>query len=109
MKNSQIDNELCMRHEGGRLTVLITKHVDDLKTTGQAERVKTVLSELQRVFGELKVEWYVFTNCGVKHVQDQVTKEVTLDQIAYVGNLRAISHPQLTDGKEEDFCTPDLH
>ena len=64
---------------------------------------------MQRVFGELKVEWYTLTNCSVKHVQDQVTKEITLDQIAYVGNLRTISHPQLTDGKQEDLCTPDLH
>ena len=34
--------------------------------------------------------------------------EVTLDQIAYVGNLRSIAHPQLSGGRPEDECCPAL-
>ena len=73
----------------------MTKHVDDLKLTGEAEMLNLILKELKQVFGELKIEWYVFTNCGVRHVQDIRTKEITLDQIAYVGNLRVIVHPPI--------------
>ena len=112
MTSSQVDNELCVRHSGGKLTAAMTKHVGDLKTTGEVERVKTILSELQRVFGELKVEWYTFTNCGVKHVQDQVTKDITLDQIAYVGNLHNFSptaHGRKTGGLLHARLAPALH
>ena len=109
MQPSLIDNELCMRHEGGQLTALMTKHVDDLKTTGEPERVKQILTELQQVFGELKVDWYCFTNCGVRHVQDQITRDITLDQIDFAQNLRCIAHPQLTGSKPEDECCPALH
>ena len=63
MKSSQIDAELCMRHEHGRLVAMLTKHVDDLKLTGDAGAVQSILAELQKVFGELKVEWHVFTKC----------------------------------------------
>ena len=109
MKSSQIDGELCMKHEQGRLVAVLTKHVDDLKLTGEPKAVTTILSELQKVFGELKVEWHKFTNCGVRHIQCPVTKEITLDQIDYAGNLRRIVHPQLTSAKPEDLCCPELH
>ena len=61
------------------------------------------------MFGELKLEWNVFTNCGVRHVQDVRTKEITLGQIHFASNLRSISHPQLSGGKAEDECCPALH
>ena len=70
MKSSQVDNELCMRHCNGRLTAAMTKHVDDLKGTGDSTTAQHILSELQKVFGDLKIKWYVFTNCGVRHIQD---------------------------------------
>ena len=67
------------------------------------------MKELQVVFGELKVEWHVFTNCGVRHVQDIKTKETVLDQIQFASQLHAIAHPQLSGGKAEDDCSPELH
>ena len=77
----------------------MTKHVDDLKMTGETEMLNLILKELQQIFGQLKVEWHVFTNCGVRHVQDIRTKEITLDQIAYVSNLRSIAHLPVDWGK----------
>ena len=109
MVSSWADLELCMRHDNGRLTAAMTKHVDDLKLAGEPERVSQIQRELQKVFGELKVERFVFTNCGVRHVQDIRTKEITLDQIAFASNLRTTSHPQLQGGKPEDECIPSLH
>merc|ERR1712051_304790 len=121
VKSSIVDPELCMCHEeterlnrGERrklknLLAVLTKHVDDLKMTGTATKMQHVLQELQKVFGELKVEWHVFTNCGVRHVHDVRTKEVTLDQIQFASSLHAIAHPQLTGGKAEDESGPELH
>ena len=96
MKSSQVDNELCMRHSGGRLTAAMTKHVDDLKGTGDSATVQHILSELQEVFCDLKIDWYTFTNCGVRHMQCQVTKEITLDQIQLANNLRIDAPSGLT-------------
>ena len=78
MINSKIDEELCMKHVNGKLEVLMTKHVDDLKMTGNPNHLKYILQELQKVFCELNVEWHSFTNCGVRHYQDTCTKEITL-------------------------------
>ena len=68
-----------------------------------------VYARFQRVFGELKIEWHSFSNCGVRNVQDQQTKDITLDQIVYVGNLRPIVHAQAQHSKPEDLCCPELH
>ena len=35
------------------------------------------------MFGELKVEWHAFTNCGVRHVQGIRAEELSRDQIYY--------------------------
>ena len=99
MKSSLIDPELCMLHKGGRLRVAMAKHVDDVKIVGEPDEAKKILKGLQQIFGELKIEWCTFTNCGVKHVQDLRTKEITLDQITYASNLRPIAHPQLSGGR----------
>ena len=95
MNSSQVDGELCLRHIQNRLVAMLTKHVDDLKLTGDPDPMKSILSELQKVFGELKVEWYTFTNCGVRHIQNTITMEITLDQIDYAKSLCRIVHPQL--------------
>ncbi len=68
-----------------------------------------ILAELQKVFGELKVEWHTFTKCGVCHIQCHMIHEITLDQTAYAINLRSIAHPQLHGARPEDECCPALH
>eukprot|EP00974_Lingulodinium_polyedra_P031536 3033760-Lingulodinium_polyedra.AAC.1 len=65
----------------------MTKHVDDLKLTGRALAVRHILTAYQHVFGELKVGWYVFTNCGVRPVQDKVVMAITLDHTLFASNL----------------------
>eukprot|EP00974_Lingulodinium_polyedra_P057765 5561925-Lingulodinium_polyedra.AAC.1 len=57
MRASLIDAELCMRHDLGKLMAILSKHVDDLELAGTPEAVKRILTELQKVFGKLKVEW----------------------------------------------------
>jgi hypothetical protein len=103
-----VDNELMLRHDNGILTCMMTKHVDDLKITGEPAIVKEVLLEIQKVFGELKVIWNDFTNCGVHHIQNKITKEITLDQNAFASKLVKISHPQLSTGKPEDIAVEEL-
>ena len=106
---SKIDPEFCCRHDKGELVCIMTKHVDDLKIAGRPAVVQQVLAEIQKVFGELKIVWKDFTNCGTRHCQDPVTKEITLDQIEYAQNLRPIAHPELKTAGNEALCSPPLH
>ncbi len=87
----------------------MTKHVDDLKIASRPAVVQQVLTEIQKVFGELKIFWLDFTNCGTCHVQKPTTKEITLDQIEYSQNIRQISHPAMKTTKSDDFSSPPLH
>ena len=64
---SQIDNEFRMRHGEGRLTAVMSKHVDDLKLAGMRHIIKEIMTEIQRVFGELKIEWHSFTTWRESH------------------------------------------
>ena len=52
--------------------------------------VQELLKTLEREFGELTIQRGTFKNCGVQHIQNPITREITLDQIDFVSNLRAI-------------------
>ena len=68
LQPSTIDPELCYKHENGRLTCIMSKHVDDRQfAAGEPATVLAILQEIQKVFGEMKVNQYDFTNCGVRH------------------------------------------
>ena len=108
MKQSNVDAELCFRHDNGRLVCIMTIHVDDLKIAGEKAVVKELLASLERVFGELTTQWSTFTNCGVHHVQDPIAKTITLDQISFIAALRPIEHPQLGTGTNEEKCVDTL-
>ena len=83
----------------------MTKHVDDLKIAGEPAVVNEILQQLQNTFGEFRVTWNQFINCGVQHIQCPRTMEITLDQIAYAKTLSNIAHPQfdlVVHGNEMD-------
>ena len=47
----------------------MTKHVDDLKVCGKKSAVIWILAQIEKVFGQVKIEWHNFTNCGLRHMQ----------------------------------------
>ena len=59
------------------------------------------------MFGELKAEYHEFTNCGVRHIQEPNTKEVTLDQTEYIKALKPIVHSELSSSAETE-CSMEL-
>jgi hypothetical protein len=93
MQPTTTDEELVLKHnrQTGALEAVMSKHVDDLKITGSKETIAEIISELEKVFGSIKLEWHTFTNCGVRHVQDPTTNEVTLDQNEYIAALKPIA------------------
>jgi len=108
-----VDNELLVcREQGkpdGKLIGMVTIHVDDLKLAGATEWTNRTMTLLQEEFGELKITWNNFVNCGVCHDQNPETFDTTIDQIKYASTLKAIVHPQLSSGKLEDDSCPEAH
>ena len=109
MRQSCVENELCFRHEKGVLILIMTIHVDDLRVAGRHEVVQELLGILELEFGELTIQRGTFTNCGVQHIQNPIAREITLDHIDFVSNLRTIEHRQLATGTNEEKCVPALH
>ena len=110
---SNIDPELCYFHEvrDGKpvLVAMMTKHVDDLKCAGEHQIVIAILKEIEVVFGEMKISWNNFTNCGVRHIQDTTTKEASLDQTEYVSGLKSIPSTMYSGQSSNSKCDHSLH
>ena len=108
MVPSTVDAELVIKYEGDQLLCLMAKHVDDLKITGERETILKVLKFIQDVFGELKIEWFTFTNCGLRHIQDPKTFGITLDQEEYIKNIKPIIHEDLKGRSSDSECSQEL-
>ena len=109
MVPSTTDGELCMLHKSGELVALMAKHVDDLKVTGENDTVIWILQKIETVFGKMKLEWNNFTNCGVRHIQDKESKEVTLDQEEYISGIKLCVHPDISSKDSESLAEAALH
>ena len=86
----------------------MTIHVDDLNIAGDPRVVQELLKTLEHEFGELAVQRGTVTNCSVQHVQNPATREITLDQLDFLSNLRTVEHPQLATGTNEEKCAEAL-
>ena len=123
MSQCTIDNELCFLHRECRssdgsanasaktyqLIAVLAKHVDDLKITASKENIIWILKKIEQVFGQLKIEWNNFTNCGVRHRQDVNTKEVTMDQAEYINGVKTLSSSEMQRTGPETLCSTLLH
>ena len=88
---------------------IMAVHVDDLKIAGEHVVVQGLLKILEEEFGEPTIQRGKFTNCGVQHTQNPITREITFDQVDFLSRLHAIEHPQLSTGTNEEQCVEGLH
>ena len=110
MLSCTVDNELLFLHDNsGILKAVMCIHVDDLKITGSREMIIWLLSMIEKEFGKLKIDWHAFTNCGVRHIQDPTTFEVTLDQTEYISGISVVVDPGLRNRPSDDYCTTQVH
>ena len=110
---SSVDGELVLKFEQadngiGTLICLMAKHVDDLKLTGKKKVIERVLQQIQEVFGELEIEWFTFTNCGLRHIQDATTFLITLDQEDYIKNMKPIIRQDIKGLSSDTECTAEI-
>ena len=86
------DSKLYILILHGKLALIMSSHVDDLKGGGTTEARELVLTELKKMFdGELKVQLDSFECLGVMHEQCPKTLEVWTHQQHYVKQLKPTS------------------
>jgi hypothetical protein len=123
MMQCTVDNDLCFLHapipgsrpangdevSPQRLTAILAKHVDDLKIAGDRAAIVEIRKKIESVFGQLKIEWHTFTNCGMRHIQDAATKEIQLDQIQYIAGIKLVPTTEFKALQDNDHCTERVH
>jgi hypothetical protein len=83
------DRQLFVKHVNGRLVLLLSVHVDDLKMTGEPDQLESLLKLITAHFDELKVERDTFEHLGLRHVLIPDGRR-TIDQDQYIGELKHI-------------------
>lgn len=89
-------------YKDGQLCMMILKHVDDVKMAGPKEQIEALVKHLSQTFGKLTTEWHNFTFCGIRHVQDPDSKEITLDQTSFLAAIKPMSQPEVMTGQSEN-------
>ena len=114
MKSSLVDPELEYLFENGRLSLLVLKHVDDLKMTGKREVIEKFVHHLSQSFGKLQIHWNTFVFTGIQHTQDPNTFEIELDQNAFIASIKPMAqqevvtspgHEKLPEGLRRHFLS----
>ena len=90
------------------LIAICAIHVDDLKFAGHRAIIENTIKVLERTFGSLIVQWNNFTNCGIRHKQDPVSFEISLDQFQYAAALKKMIVPDLRSRPAEEVVTTEI-
>jgi len=64
---TKIDPQLFFIHRGGKLRVVLSIHVDDIKLSGETEVMNEVISKLEAHFDTVKLEKDNFIHLGLQH------------------------------------------
>ena len=90
MQAANSDRELYFKHNrDGKLVLLLSLHVDDLKITGESSEIDSVLKLLTDNFDELKLATDNFEHLGLKHSLETDGSR-TMSQEHYIAELRYI-------------------
>ena len=91
------------------LVLMISTHVDDLKTTGRPPNLVAFLAHMEKTFGKLSVQLHVFDHCGIRHIQDVETFEITCHQDDYIRALRPIDQAEVYKLADDELADVALH
>eukprot|EP00438_Fugacium_kawagutii_P025194 Skav218080 [mRNA] locus=scaffold3382:13254:23272:- [translate_table: standard] len=104
LKPLSADPECEVKHKGGKLVLILVKHVDDIKIAGEEEEVQLLLKALEETFGHSDRNDNNFTCVGIHHVR-KADGTISLDQDEYISALKQIQHPDITGRPQEELCT----
>lgn len=89
------DKNLWTWHdEKGKLTMILSSHVDDLKGAAVASVAEELRQLLIKEFGPLKEQWENFTHCGIEHVTE-ANGDIVLHQRGYTQQIKLLDPVEL--------------
>ena len=99
-----IDPQLyCIHDAEGRLALLMSIHVDDIKICGQPKLMQLVIQKLEESFDALKLEKNNFIHLGLQHVTND-DGSISISQEHYISELRTIPDEKLkVKNRDEDL------
>ena len=105
LRATRVDAQLYVKHSSGKLVLLVSVHVDDLKLTGIPAEIAEAIKVLEQAFDALKIEKNNFDHLGLRHRLHSDGSR-TVDQKHYVEELRPIPEGSLriknaNDGVDE--------
>ena len=101
-KPTNIDPQLYTIHVSGRLRLLLSIHVDDIKLTGEPDMMDRLIKGLEEHFDALKLEKGNFLHLGLQH-ETLDDGSVRVSQQHYVNELREIPEDKLRLMNQSDF------
>ena len=108
MKPFQADESIYGRWDNGKLVLILTTHVDDLKGGCVSIAVTGLFEHLEEQLVKGKVDYDAFEHCGMKYSQSEDRKKITIDMAHCVQQLRPITPVELSfkqgSGSEDGAC-----
>ena len=98
------DPECEVKHRNGKLVLMIAKHVDDIKITGEEAEVQRLIAAIEHVFGKMDRNDTDLTCVGIHHVRSR-DGTITVDQNEYITAMKPIVHPDLIGKPADEPCT----
>ena len=98
------DPECEVKHRDGKLVLMIAKHVDDIKITGEEAEVQRLIAAIEHVSGKMDRNDTDFTCVGIHHVRSR-DGTIILDQNEYISAMKPIVHPDLVGKPADEACT----
>lgn len=99
LKSTLVDSELEMLWDPStkQPTMLILKHVDDIKIAGPKQQIEAFVNHLMQTFGKLEIHWHQFTFCGIKHIQNPETCEIEMNQTEFIKAIKVMPQPEIAN------------
>ena len=91
---TQVDAQLFLKHQEGKLVLLVSVHVDDLKLTGLPKEISHAIKALESAFDAMKIERDNFDHLGLRHKLHPDGSR-SIDQNHYVAEMRPIPQADL--------------
>ena len=86
----------------GKLLLVLSTHVDDLKGGGTEEMTAKLFKHLEDAVGKGKLDWLRFEHCGMKHTQSEDLSEIICCMDHYVRQLKPIVSLELKVKHSDD-------
>ena len=104
---TKADPQLYIKHRAGRLILIISVHVDDLKITGEESEISAAIRSLETDFDAMKLEYDNFEHLGLKH-RLLPSGARAISQQHYVQELRPIADADLKLRKPDEVVEDEL-